>query len=114
MFRSMLLATVALSLTGPAMAAPAKKAMASATLPASNPFAAKSALPFQAPDFARIKDRDYLPAIMAGMAQQKREIDVIANQKAAPTFDNTLVALERSGALLERTALAFSAVIRTL
>ena len=110
MFRSMLLATVALSLTGPAMAAPAKKAMASAALPASNPFAAKSALPFQAPDFARIKDSDYLPAILAGMAQQKREIDAIANQKAAPTFDNTLVALEKSGLLLERTQLAFNSV----
>ena len=44
------------------------------------------------------------------MAQQKREVTVIANQKAAPTFDNTVVAMERSGLLLERANLAFNAV----
>ena len=110
MFRSMLLATVALSVASPAFAAPAKKASAAASLTASNPFAKPSALPFQAPDFKSIKDSDYLPAILAGMAQQKREIDAIANQKAAPTFDNTIVALEKSGTLLERAELAFSAV----
>ena len=44
------------------------------------------------------------------MAQQKREVTAIANQKAAPSFDNTVVAMERSGALLERAGLAFSAV----
>ena len=82
----------------------------SANLPASNPFARPSSLPFQAPDFARIKDADYLPAMLSGMAQQKAEVLAIANQKAAPTFDNTLAALERSGLMLERTQLAFSAV----
>jgi peptidyl-dipeptidase Dcp len=86
------------------------QATASASLPASNPFAKPSTLPFEAPDFAQIKDSDYLPAMLAGMAQQKAEILAIANQKAAPMFDNTLAALERSGLLLERTQLAFSAV----
>lgn len=81
-----------------------------ATLPASNPLASPSRLPFGAPDFAAIKDADYLPAILAGMAQQKREVSAIADQSAAATFDNTLGALERSGALLERAQLAFSAV----
>jgi peptidyl-dipeptidase Dcp len=83
---------------------------ASATLPASNPFAKPSTLPFQTPDFSKIKDTDYLPALIAGMAQQKREVTAIANRKAPPTFDNTVVAMERSGLLLERANLAFSAV----
>jgi peptidyl-dipeptidase Dcp len=94
-----------------AFAAPAKSTRAaSATLPASNPFAQPSTLPFQTPDFSRIKDSDYLPALLAGMAQQKREILAIANNPAPPTFANTVVAMERSGQLLERAGLAFSAV----
>ena len=115
MIRNVLLATAALAIaTSAQAAAPAHKksstAAASATLPASSPFAHPSALPLQAPDFAKIKDSDYLPAILAGMAQQKREVTTIANQTATPTFGNTLVALERSGQLLERANLAFSAV----
>ncbi|MEO7635556.1 MAG: M3 family metallopeptidase [Sphingomicrobium sp.] len=109
MIRKLLLATAALSLV-PAAATAATKPAASAALPASNPFAKPSALPFEAPDFARIKDADYLPAILAGMAEQKREMLTIAGQKAPPTFGNTLAAMERSGALLERSILAFSAV----
>jgi len=113
MIRKLLLATAAVTIvtTAPAAAAPKKvSAAASATLPASNPFAQPSPLPFQTPDFARIKDSDYLPAILAGMAQQKREVTAIANDPAAPTFDNTVAAMERSGLLLERAGLAFSAV----
>ncbi|MCL6683783.1 M3 family metallopeptidase [Sphingomonas alba] len=113
MIRTLLLATAAVALvsTAPADAA-AKKAApaASASLPASNPFAKPSTLPFETPDFSKIKDSDYLPALLAGMAQQKREVAVIANQKAAPTFDNTVLAMEKSGLLLERANLAFSAV----
>jgi peptidyl-dipeptidase Dcp len=114
MIRSVLLASAALAIaaTGqPAFAAPAKsKAAASATLPASNPFAKPSTLPFQTPDFSRIKDSDYLPALLAGMAEQKREVLAIANNPAPPTFANTIVAMERSGQLLERANLAFNAV----
>ena len=113
MIRNILLATAALAAvsTAPAGAA-AKKgaAAASATLPASNPFAKPSALPFETPDFSRIKDSDYLPAMLAGMAQEKREITAIANQKTTPTFDNTVAQMERSGLLLERTQNAFDAV----
>ena len=86
------------------------RAAASATLPASNPFAKPSTLPFQTPDFSKIKDSDYLPALLAGMAQQKREVLAIANNPAPPTFANTVVAMERSGQLLERANLAFNAV----
>src|SRR5579864_4864597 len=93
MIRKLLLASasVAMATIGqPALAAAAKpRPAASSTLPASNPFANPSALPFQTPDFSRIKDSDYLPALMAGMAQQKREVLAIANSPAPPTFANT-------------------------
>ena len=75
-----------------------------------NPFYAVSTLPFQAPPFDRIKDADYQPAIEAGMAEQRREIDAIANDAAVPTFENTIVAMERSGQLLQRVMLVFSGV----
>ncbi len=75
-----------------------------------NPFFAPSALPFGAPPFDRIKDSDYQPAIEAGMAQQLAEIDKISNNPAAPTFENTLVAMERSGRLLARASAAFNGV----
>src|SRR5690242_21174154 len=113
MIRNLLLATAAIAVVMPTAAAAAPRkasATASATLPASNPFAKPSTLPFETPDFSKIKDRDYLPALLAGMAQQKAEVTAIANQKAAPTFANTVEAMEKSGLLLERANLAFNAV----
>ena len=76
----------------------------------SNPFYAASTLPFGAPPFDKIKDGDYQPAIEAGMAQQLAEINKIADNPAAPTFENTLVAMERSGRLLARASAAFNGV----
>jgi len=76
----------------------------------SNPFYAESTLPFHAPPFDKIHDDDYQPAIEAGMAKQREEMDAIANNSAAPTFDNTIVAMEKTGQLFERATLAFSAV----
>jgi peptidyl-dipeptidase Dcp len=76
----------------------------------SNPFYAPSTLPFGAPPFDRIKDADYQPAIEAGMAQELAEIDKVASNPAAPTFENTFVAIERSGRLLARASAAFNAV----
>ncbi|MEO7367943.1 MAG: M3 family metallopeptidase [Gemmatimonadaceae bacterium] len=76
----------------------------------SNPFYAMSTLQYQAPPFNLIKDSDYEPAMLAGMQQQIAEIDAIANQAASPTFDNTIVAIERSGVLLTRAAKVFNAV----
>jgi len=113
MIRNLLLATAAIAVVMPTAAAAAPRkasATASATLPASNPFAKPSTLTFETPDFSKIKDSDYLPALLAGMAQQKAEVTAIANQKAAPTFDNTVVQMEKSGLLLERANLAFNAV----
>ncbi len=76
----------------------------------SNPFYAQSTLPFHAPPFDKIKDSDYQPAIDAGMAEQIKEVEAIANDPAAPTFENTFVAMERSGQLLERSYAAFNCV----
>jgi len=99
----------------PAAPAPAAQAAAPAqpaptTSGRENPFFEPSTLPFHAPPFDKIHDSDYKPAIEAGMRQQLAQIDSIANQSAAPTFANTLVALERSGALLTRVMLAFNDV----
>jgi peptidyl-dipeptidase Dcp len=76
----------------------------------SNPFYAASSLAFHAPAFNKIKDSDYQPAIDAGMAQQLKEVDAIANNPAPPTFDNTFAALERSGQLFNRAWNAFNLV----
>ena len=115
MIRQFLLATaiVAIVASPPAEAAASKaraSAGASAALPASNPFAAPSALPFQSPDFSKIKSSDYLPALLAGIAEEKAEIARIANNPAPPNFANTVIAMERAGQLFERVNLAFQAV----
>ena len=81
-----------------------------ATFGPSNPFYAPSTLPFQASPFDKIKDEDYQPAIEAGMAEQISEIQAIADNPAAPTFENTLVAMEKTGQLLQRAQVAFGAV----
>jgi peptidyl-dipeptidase Dcp len=75
-----------------------------------NPFYAPSTLAFQAPPFDKIKDEDYQPAIEAGMAQNLIEIGRIADNTAAPTFDNTFVAMEKGGQLLNRAYAAFNGV----
>jgi peptidyl-dipeptidase Dcp len=80
---------------------------AHAALPASNPFAHESKLPLHYPAFDQIHDEDYGPAYEEGMRQQAAEIDAIANNKKAPTFDNTIVAMERSGQLLDRVSSVF-------
>jgi peptidyl-dipeptidase Dcp len=76
----------------------------------SNPFYAPSALPFHAPPFDKIKDEDYQPAIEAGMAEELSEIQAIADNPAAPTFENTLVAMEKTGQLFQRALAAFGGV----
>src|SRR5580765_3522553 len=73
-----------------------------------NPFAAESVLPYQYPPFDKIKDEHFVPAIEAGMCEQLKEIEPIANNSEKPTFDNTIVALERTGRLLDRAERTFS------
>ena len=72
------------------------------TLDPSNPFATPSALPHGLPDYAAIREEHYLPAFLAGLAEQRAEVAAIASGTEPPTVENTLVALERSGRLLER------------
>ncbi|HET7649103.1 MAG TPA: peptidyl-dipeptidase Dcp [Gammaproteobacteria bacterium] len=76
--------------------------------PRTNPFAKPSPLPFQTPEFNKIKDSDFKPAMEAGMKQQLEEVEKIANNPAPATFENTLVALEKSGQLLTRVSTVFN------
>ena len=79
-----------------------KKSMENNANLADNPFMKASTLPFQAPDFTKIKDSDFEPALMEGIKEQLEEIERISNNTEAPTFENTLVELEKSGQLLSR------------
>ena len=74
---------------------------------AANPFLAPSPLPFGYPDFSAIREEHFLPAFVEGMARQRAEVDAIAADPAPPTFENTLVALERSGDVLRRVSAVF-------
>lgn len=76
-------------------------------LSASNPFARPSTLPYQLPPFNRIQDADFRPAFDAGMVEQRSEIEAIDRNTAAPTFENTIVALEKTGRLLDRVSSVF-------
>jgi peptidyl-dipeptidase Dcp len=74
----------------------------------SNPFFKPSPLPYRFPPFDRIKDADFAPAFAAGMSEQRAEVAAIAAEPAAATFENTIVALERSGRLLARVSKTFT------
>ena len=76
----------------------------------SNPLLTASSLPFQAPPFDKIKDSDFKPALEQGMKDQLAEIQKIADDTAAPTFENTILAIEKSGVLLRRANNVFNAL----
>ena len=97
------------ALSLPTLSAPSAFAAPSKFGP-SNPFYAASTLPFHAPPFDKIKDEDYQPAIEAGIAQQREEVRKIADNPAPPTFENTLVELEKSGLLLTRVLPVFGGI----
>ncbi|RCU44934.1 M3 family peptidase [Chryseobacterium lacus] len=84
----------------------ASKPVVNATL-ASNPFMKKSSLQYQAPEFDKIKDEHFRPAFEYGLQQQLFELSEITGNKAAPTFDNTILALENSGEVLKRAQSVF-------
>ena len=77
---------------------------------AANPFVNEWDTPFGVPPFDNIEDEHYMPAFQQGMAEQKAEVDAIVNNPDAPTFENTIEALERSGKTLTRVANVFFAV----
>jgi peptidyl-dipeptidase Dcp len=82
------------------------------TAPANaNPFDKPSTLPLQAPMFDKIHDSDYEPAFETAMKQQIAEIDAIANSPAKPTFQNTIVAMEKSGRMLDRVSQTFFNIV---
>ena len=84
---------------------------AAAVTPVSeNPFFTQSTLYFQLPPFEQIEDSHYAPAFERGMEEQLAEINLIANDPEAPTLDNTLVAMERAGQMLNRVASVFFAM----
>ena len=74
---------------------------------ANNPFMKKSTLQYQAPEFDKIKDEHFAPAFEYGMKVQLAEINQIANNTAAATFENTILALENSGEVLRRAQIVF-------
>jgi len=80
------------------------------TLDANNPFASEFKTPLATPPFDLIKEGDFKPAIIAGIEQQTKEIDSIVNNPAAATFENTVVALDESGSLLNRVYHVFDAL----
>ena len=94
-------------IASPAFAAP-QAAQARPAPARRNPLLAPSTLPFQAPVFDKITDADFEPAMEEGIRRQRAEIQRIAANPAAPTFENTIVALEKSGQLLSRVSLIFN------
>ncbi|KQV89890.1 dipeptidyl carboxypeptidase [Massilia sp. Root351] len=106
-----LAASLGLALTPFAYAAQSAAAPAAATAAAAqagNPFFRLSPLPLHYPQFDLIKDEHFAPAFAEGMAQQLKEIEAIAHSAKPASFDNTIVAMERSGQLLTRVATTFS------
>ena len=75
---------------------------------ASNPLIKKSKLQYEAPEFDKIKNEHFKPAFDYGLKQHDAEIMQIANNPTAPTFENTIVALEKSGEVLKRSVIIFS------
>ncbi len=81
---------------------------------AQNPLFTESSLPYHLPPFAAIKDEHFAPAFEKGMTEELAEVDSIARNAAEPTFDNTIVALERKGQLLQRARNAFNVLTSNL
>ena len=79
----------------------------SSDLDPANPFAAPSTLPYGLPDYGAIRDEHYVPAFLAGMAEQRAQVAAIAANPQPATVENTLVAFERSGRLLDRVSAVF-------
>ena len=98
------------SASGGTAQAKASTAAPGAEISAVNPFLSPSTLPFEAPPFDKIRDGDYQPALEEGMKQHLEEINKIADNPDAPTFENTFIPMEKSGQLLSRVRRAFSAV----
>nr|MBP6798486.1 dipeptidyl carboxypeptidase II [Luteimonas sp.] len=114
-----LAAALAIALTGAVSAAASAQSSAAAEPAAAaqpapdsrqqaNPLFAESPLPLRYPQFDKLRDEHFAPAFDAGMAQELQEVEAIADQPAAPTFENTILALEKSGKLLSNARRIFA------
>jgi peptidyl-dipeptidase Dcp len=97
----------ALLLAGCASADKQPQATVAAEAVQQNPLFSASQLQYQAPDFSQIRTEHFQPALEAGILAHNKEVQAIAIQSAPPTFENTIVALEKSGALLDRASSVF-------
>ena len=79
--------------------------MAAVSCSTSNPFLSEWDTPYGIPDFTKIQEKHYIPAIEAGIAQQESELQAIIDNADAPTFANVVEAYERSGAILDRVSM---------
>ncbi|MBA3486659.1 MAG: dipeptidyl carboxypeptidase II, partial [Lysobacter sp.] len=107
---------LALAIAVAAIAAPAHaQSTATASTPVnaqnSNPFFSESDLPLHYPRFDQINDRHFGPGFDRGMAENLKEIEAIANNPEAPTFDNTILAMEKAGEILDRTSTVFFSLV---
>ncbi len=75
-----------------------------------NPFFGEYTTPFGVPPFSQIDTADYMPAFIEGMKKQKEEIDKLVSNKETPTFENTILAFDRSGMLLTKVSKVFFAL----
>ncbi|MGO1893566.1 MAG: M3 family metallopeptidase, partial [Luteimonas sp.] len=91
----------------------AEQAVSSAEASQANPFFEQSTLPLQYPHFDQIRDEHFAPAFDAGMAEALAEIEAIANNPEDPTFENTILAMERSGQTLNRALRVFFNLVGT-
>ena len=97
--------------TTPQISGQTSEQTASPTMNATdNPLFKPSTLPYQAPPLDKISNAHFKPALESGMAEQRREMEAIAGNAAAPTFDNTITAMERSGELLSRASAVFGSL----
>jgi len=92
----------------PASPSPSPSKKVTTTPATSNPLLTESTLPYQMPPFDKIKDEHFQPALEQGIAEEEKEAEAIANQTAKPTFENTIVALEKMGQLIDRARRTFS------
>ena len=72
-----------------------------------NPFLSEYTTPFGVPPFDKIRITDYKPAFLQGMEEEQKEIEAICNNPEAPTFENTIVAMDRAGGLLRKVSSVF-------
>src|SRR5690606_852658 len=104
---------IALAVAAPAYAQDAPMPEKAATASAAGPFAADSPLPLHYPQFDKISDSDFAPAFDRGMAEHLAEVKAIAENPEPPTFENTIVALEKSGQVLGRATSVFFNLVGT-